>query len=384
MKYTFLKNLIQLKKINSILGILIVYCFLPFNNPSISKSKNLTYKKPKLESEKIYSVFNVEISNLYTGNTEWTKIDNDKTKKIDKSIIWKKYEFSEENEFKNYSTKDKTYNLKDAYSLSTLNRSIVFNNSVVGPDISWLVPPGFNWSKNHKIDFSTRGHNRRKQGEAFLGWNGGDAVGQISYQPIHLDKSSFGINLGIRSVYSGKGFIGGETSIGEGLSIGFRADKELSPSSGLALGAEQLLHFDGKTDTGRDIYFTISKGKWSQNVPGNFPLTIGTLGVATGKMAEGNIKFFCSDLFGGSGTEVAHQRSLCWSPVFSISKVYNKQFSTFFEYNSKWFLLGTSVVPLKNQPLRGSFAIQLSDHIDNYKVNSFKELKWVFRLSVGF
>ena len=101
-------------------------------------------------------------------------------------------------------------------------------------------------------------------------------------------------------------------------------------------------------------------------------------------MAEGNIKFFCSDLFGGSGTEVAHQRSLCWSPVFSISKVYNKQFSTFFEYNSKWFLLGTSVVPLKNQPLRGSFAIQLSDHIDNYKVNSFKELKWVFRLSVGF
>ena len=101
-------------------------------------------------------------------------------------------------------------------------------------------------------------------------------------------------------------------------------------------------------------------------------------------MAEGNIKFLCSDLFGGAGTEVAHQRSLCLAPVFSIAKVYNSQFSTFFEYNSKWFLLGSSFVPIKSQPIRGTFALQLSDHIDNYKLNNFDELKWVFRLSIGF
>tara|TARA_B100000886_G_scaffold259314_1_gene184193 strand:- start:434 stop:1585 length:1152 start_codon:yes stop_codon:yes gene_type:complete len=383
MKYELLKNLIQLKQMKLILGIFIV-CFLPFNNSSFSKSKNLTYEKARPKSEKIYTTLNEYISSFYISNAKWEILDETKTKEIDKSIIWKKYDFSEENEFKNYSTKVKTYSPQNTYSLSTLNRSIVFNNSEIGPDVSWLVPPGFSWSKNHRIDFSARGHNRRKEGEPFFGWNGGDAVGQISYQPIHFDKSSLGINLGFRSLYSGKGAIGGESSIGEGLSMGFRADKELSRSSGIAFGAEQLIHFDGKTDTGRDIYFTISKGKWSQSVPGNFPLTIATVGVATGKMAEGNIKFFCSDLFGGSGTEVAHQRSLCWSPVFSIAKVYNKQFSTFFEYNSKWFLLGTSVVPLKNKPLRGSFAIQLSDHIDNYKVNDFNELKWVFRLSVGF
>ena len=101
-------------------------------------------------------------------------------------------------------------------------------------------------------------------------------------------------------------------------------------------------------------------------------------------MSEGNIKGLCSKLFGGSGTETAHQRNLCWAPIFSIARVHNEKISTFFEYNSKWFLLGTSYAPFKKVPARATFAIQLSDHIDNYKLNNFQELKYVFRLSLGF
>ena len=100
--------------------------------------------------------------------------------------------------------------------------------------------------------------------------------------------------------------------------------------------------------------------------------------------AEGNIKGLCSNLLGGSGTETAHQRPLCWAPIFSIARVHNERLSTFFEYNSKWFLIGNSFAPSKKLPLRGTFALQLSDHIDNYKINNFKEMKWVFRLSYGF
>ena len=140
--------------------------------------------------------------------------------------------------------------------------------------------------------------------------------------------------------------------IGEGLSLGFRSDYEISDSSGIAFGAEQLLHFDALTDTGRDIYLTYSKAIWSENKKGEFPLSIFTIGAATGKMAEGTVKFFCSDLLGGSGTEVENQRSLCWSPVFTISRIHNKKLSTFFEYNSKFFLLGTSVIPFNEIPLR--------------------------------
>ena len=167
--------------------------------------------------------------------------------------------------------------------------------------------------------------------------------------------------------------------------MGFRYDRELSSTSGMAIGAEQLIHFDDKTDTGRDLYITLSKGWWRNK--GNsypFPLYTATAGFATGKMAEGTVNGLCSDLFGGSGTEIRAQRPLCWAPVFSLAKVFNQSFSTFFEYNSYWFLLGTSYAPLKSIPLRGTFAVQISDHIENYKVNDFDNLKWVFRLSLGF
>ena len=101
-------------------------------------------------------------------------------------------------------------------------------------------------------------------------------------------------------------------------------------------------------------------------------------------MAVGTIRGLCSNSLNGSGTETETVRNLCWAPVFSLAKVYNEKFSTFFEYNSKWFILGSSIIPFNEIPLRGTFAIQLSDHIDNYKLNNFDELKWVFRLSFGF
>ncbi len=313
------------------------------------------------------------------------------------TVNWQKINFKQQNknkinwnkinnvgEIKKFDEANFQKKIKDpnGFTIGSFNRSIVFNNSIVGPDINWLIPPGFKWNSKFKFDSSVRGNSRRKKGQKFLGWNEGDAVGQFYYQFIHNSKSSLGLNFGVRSVYQGSA-IGGETAIGEGTSLGFRTDFQISPTAGIAFGAEQLLHFDGLTDTGRDIYLTLSKGFWNKKVEGDLPLTIYTLGLGTGKMAEGNVKGLCSNLFGGSGTEIKHQRSLCWAPIFSISKIYNEKFSAFFEYNSKFFLLGTSFVPINNIPLRGTFAIQLSDHIDNYKLNNLEELKWVFRLSLG-
>ena len=324
--------------------------------------------------------------NLEESTLKWKKLNIEK--KYEKEVIWEKIEnnkniISPIKEVIKYEDSLKNYNI----GLGSLNRSIVFNDLIVGPDISWLVPPGFKWNKNYKFDLSTRGHSGRfpkgRKGKSFWGWNEGDAVGQFYYQFLNNKKTSFGLNLGIRSVYSGSA-PGGTTAIGEGQSLGFRLDHEISPTEGFAFGAEQLLHFDGETDTGRDIYLTLSKAIWSNNKVNQFPLDVFTLGIATGRMAEGNIKFLCSDLLGGSGTEILHQRRLCWAPVFSISRVYSKKISTFFEYNSKWFIFGSSISPFREIPLRGTFAVQLSDHIDNYKLNNFDELKWVFRLSLGF
>ena len=319
-----------------------------------------------------------------TINWEKYTIENQYKEKV----LWKKIENNKDHlgtikEVLKYQNLSKNNN----EGISSFNRSVVFNDAIVGPDISWLVPPGFKWNKKHKFDFTTLGHSGRftkgRKGKNFWGWNRGDAVGLFYYQFINNEKTSFGLNYGIRSVYQGS-LPGGKSSIGEGQSLGFRADRKISPTEGFSFGAEQLLHFDGLTDSGRNIYLTLSKAFWSNNKTGQFPLDIYTFGIATGRMAEGNVKFLCSNLLGGSGTEVHNQRSLCWAPVFSISRVFNKKISTFFEYNSKWFILGSSIIPFNEIPLRGTFAVQLSDHIDNYKLNSFEEMKWVFRLSLGF
>ena len=333
--------------------------------------------------KQIFSDISTHKYQIQKNNIKWKKYNLGQKK--EKEIIWQKID---NNKFSNNEViRYKDLSKNNYQGITSFNRSIVFNNSIVGPDISWLVPPGFKWNNKYKFDTSIRGHSGRfergRKGKNFWGWNNGDAVGQFYYQFLNYEKSSFGLNYGIRSIYSGNQ-LGGASAIGEGQSLGFRIDRKISPTLGFSFGAEQLLHFDGLTDTGRDIYLTLSKALWSNNKTGKFPLDVYTLGVATGRMAEGNIKFLCSDFLGGSGTEILHQRSLCWAPVFTISRVFNEKLSTFLEYNSKWFLLGSSIIPFNEIPLRGTFAVQLSDHIDNYKLNGFDELKWVFRLSLGF
>ena len=191
---------------------------------------------------------------FHSQTNRWQKLVSDENSNY--PIIWEKYDGDEIKE-ENLLIKE-VKRLRKYSKFNSFNRSIVFDDYLVGPDISWLVPPGLRWSRSFTVDGSVRGHSRRKKGEDFLKWNGGDAVGQFYYQFKHSNKYSYGLNIGMRSVYQGAGS-GGSSPIGEGLSSGLRWDYQLSKNSGFALGGEQIIHFDNLTDTGRDFYFTISK-----------------------------------------------------------------------------------------------------------------------------
>ncbi len=330
------------------------------------------------------SKYNIKNKEFYS-NIKWKKVNQEK--QYENEIIWKKSDsIPLEKEYFIFEKTNKYLPPK----LGILGRSIVFDNSIVGPDISWIVPPGLAWNKKYKFDFLARGHNTRipePETKNFFGWNDGDAVGLFSYQFLQFKQSSLGLNIGVRSLYNGDKAIGGTTGLGEGLSSGFRWDYALSDRSGFAFGAEQLIHFNNDTDTGRNIYLTASKAWWKgKDELGNdsFPLYVGTAGLGTGRMAVGTLKGLCSELFGGSGTETQHKRRLCWAPVFSLARVHNEKFSSYLEYNSRFFLFGSSLAPFKKVPLRGNFALILSDHIDNYKLHNFSELNWVFNVSIGF
>ena len=335
----------------------------------------------EIEIKPLSKINKIELSREYgKSKPQWEIYLPNKKKN---SPYWKRLKEDEELEIINNKSSSNYL-----MNIGVLNRSIVFYDKLIGPDISWIVPIGLKWNKKFKYDFTVRGHNTQipePPTKKFFGWNEGDAVGLFSYQFLHRDKSSLGLNIGIRSLYQGTEAAGGATPIGEGLSAGFRWDYSLSNTSGFAFGAEQLVHFDNLTDTGRNLYLTFSKAWWNDefNGTGIFPLDVVTAGIGTGRMAVGTIKGFCSDLFGGSGTEIYFQRSLCWAPIFSLARVWNHKVSTFFEYNSRFFLLGSSIAPSQSIPIRGTFALLLSDHTDNYKLHNGSEMNWVFNISLG-
>ena len=102
-------------------------------------------------------------------------------------------------------------------------------------------------------------------------------------------------------------------------------------------------------------------------------------------MAVGSkIRGLCSEFIGDDGTNINKKDRLCWAPVFSVASVWNNKFSTFFEFNNRFVLLGSSLTPNQNIPIRSTIALIIADHIDDYKVHNFEELNWVFNLSVGF
>jgi len=319
------------------------------------------------------------------GNSpiKWDELETNFNQKKNTKVIWESLDSSENELIEKLEEKigDMEVNkFNFQKKLRSHNRSIVVDKDFLGPDISFLVPLGFKSSKNMMFDFSVRGWNRRPPNSNFFAWNGGDAVGQIFVKLIENEKSSFGLSAGVRSLYEGSGS-GGSTRVGEGLSGGFRWDYSLSNNSGIAFGAEQFVQFDDKTDTGRDIYLTFSKGMWLKK-NNQYPIIVLTGGLGTGYFALWEkTKFACSNMFDGASVNENKYEELCWGPFGTFSVVLNKKFATFFEYNNYAFMVGGSLNPIKN--IRLTFGATLAESYDDYKIKDFNEMRWFSRFSIG-
>ena len=382
MKLKLSKYIFFFNRKNFIFLLLIISNIILINSSKPNQEIHKNNKKELIKS-------GVKANILNSHSISWEKVKN---QTLEEQNTWEKISNEELTKIKELKVELESLKSKKS-QINILNRSLVFDNERIGPDISWVIPPGFKWNKTYKFDATARGHNTKMNWEErkiienygnkkLFGWNKGDAVALISYQFLHFDKSSFGINLGVRSLDQSNG----GTKIGEGLSGGFRFDYQLSETSGIAFGAEQFFHFDKLTDTGRNMYLTASKGWWSDqyNGIGIFPLYVATGGFGTGRLAVGNVKGLCSNAFGGDGVNIDKFGRLCWSPVFSLAAIWDEQFSTFFEYNSRLFILGSSYAPFKKIPIRGTLGFILSDYDDDYKLHGFSEINWIFNLSLGF
>ena len=154
---------------------------LPFKNKNISNIKKQNFKKyflsrnilkisgfvfcffiPFLTQRKLYSDYinnKIKSDNYVTdlSRIKWEKFNIEE--KYKNEVIWKKIE----NNKSNVLQKKEVIKPEDLFKdnnllIGSFNRSIVFNDLRVGPDISWLVPPGFKWNNFYKLDFSLRGN----------------------------------------------------------------------------------------------------------------------------------------------------------------------------------------------------------------------------------
>lgn len=269
--------------------------------------------------------------------------------------------------------------------LYAFNRSIAFGTGQVGPDIAWRVPNGFQWTPHHWFDATVSGFSRNKPGQDFWAYNGGDAVGNLAVNVINSRRWSFGLNQTIRSVNASTapGGTGTSTPLGEGQSTGFRLAYTLSPTAGIALGGEQVIQWDSYTDTGRTFYLALSKGWWLGQGAEPYPLLIGNVALASGRLASDPAsRFGCTDTGANRTGTYSIDNQLCWSPVGSLAVALSPDLSLFSEYNSVRWAFGTSIAPIADVPLRATWAVNVLNQIP--RGNEFNRTTWSFRLSLGF
>ena len=250
------------------------------------------------------------------------------------------------------------------------------------------MPNGFRWSQHWFADTTIQGESRRRDNQKFFSWNNGDAVATLHTNILQTTNWSVGLNTSIRSVYQGSNAVGGSTPVGEGVSNGFRISKAINETSGVTLGGEQILQWDGKTDTGRNFYLMASKGWWLGNNGKNYPLIIANGGFGTGRLANQDIqswknplRFACIEDVDDRTRSYSIDNDLCWSPVGSISVVVEELWGMFLEYRSGTALLGASANLSGELPFRITWGVNFAR---KNKINSSDNMTWVFRASIGF
>ena len=273
-------------------------------------------------------------------------------------------------------------------ALQALDRSISFKDGFVGPDISWNVPNGLRWSERWFGSASLLGQSRRTNSGPFYKWNGGDAVAIVHANILQAGSWSVGLNTSFRSVYQGDQAAGGSTQVGEGISSGFRIATAIGKTGGIAFGGEQVLQWDDKTDTGRNLYLMATKGWWLGNQGTDYPLLIANGGFGTGRFANQDIlswknplRFACVEGFEDRQGTFSVDNDLCWSPIGTVSLVLNDYVGTFVEYRSGNAQAAASVSLTDGIPLRFTWGVTFAR---KNEVLATDQLRWVFRASLGF
>lgn len=250
-------------------------------------------------------------------------------------------------------------------SLRSISRGVSVNGHPY-PDTSIYVPNGYAQDREAFLSFGLNGTSRiRYCSTANQPWlNCSDAELMLELTPFRGENASFGFNWTLQSL---TGRNQGTRAFIDAQSLGFRAAFNLTPTIGFAIGGEQVLHLDNKTDLGHNFYAVLTQAipLGSGEKP---PVLIATNGVGTDFFAYGGNGSLGTINCGGGNSLT----STTWpkgsdcklGPISSLSLALNDRFAIGAEWFGYGIGAGISMRPLGDVPL--TLTLYATDFLGNY------------------
>ncbi len=233
------------------------------------------------------------------------------------------------------------------------------------PDVGLEVPNGFAVDPEFSVSTILAGVNRTRPCSVPPGFSWIDCADVQAYleiTPIRTERASLGFQWGIQSLSSRNG----GTATFAGQSLGFKAAVNLSPTTGLAFGGENIIQLDDTVDLGRNFYLVLS-----QAIPlGRGPepmLAVVTVGIGSDFFGYGgNGTLGATDCLSGrniSSLNFPSGTDCFWGPIGSVSLLLNSRLSIGAEWFGYGFGAGLSLRPIKDLPL--TFSLYATDFLGN-------------------
>ena len=237
--------------------------------------------------------------------------------------------------------------------INSLGRAIAFN-SIYYPDISSYVPNAYIQYDKKKINSSLRliSKTRHCHGDNFSNICS-DGLLDVDFNILRASDLSLNSKISFQSL-TNRG-----TDFGEGISLGFKLAKEVSNKWSVAIGGENVVHFDDTIDLGRNFYIITSTYKQIGNGnKKNPPIIFLNAGLGSDFYGyKGNGFLFRTTCLGKNTLTANNNNSntCSWGPIGSIALSLNDRISIINEWFGYSYGTGISLRPFKEHSMNLSF-----------------------------
>ena len=320
---------------------------------------------------KIYILFlfslliNLNIPNLIAEKNE-VKINSNSIKKLDweygdlnneEELNWHKVDTDEI--YKNQIIIKNIGNKINSFSVRSTGKGVTVNGSYY-PDISNYVPNAYVEDPNKLFGLSTRGISKTR----FCNGNNFskscmDGILDLDFKLFNNNKFSIYPKINIQSL-TNRG-----TDFGDGISMGVKVAKELSTNWSLALGGENIFHFDDTIDLGHNFYFMAST-YIPLSTRENSNILFLNAGIGSDFYGyKGNGFLFRTPCGNNTLTGTSDKPNSCsWGPIGSVAYSLNDRFSIISEWFGYSYGAGFSIRPFQANSL--SLSLFATDFIKGF------------------